>query len=139
MYGAHTVPRGLAIQVLGHDTKVRIVGDEVLAPSAICAAVFFDEADELVIERGLWGYEAIATNRVYGYYLHPEVITVRGILEHFDLPELALASGCEKVLWRSPADHNGVPLEKHGLYTFETLITRLSDTFGMCGKVRIER
>ena len=120
---------------LSPDIKVRIVGDELLAPAATCAALFLDEADELVIERGLWGYEGIATNRVYGYYIHPETITVRGILEHFDLPELALSSGCDRVIWKSPADHNGVPLEKHGLYEFETLVTRLSQVFEVEGRV----
>ncbi|MFC1509979.1 hypothetical protein ACFL60_09910, partial [Candidatus Omnitrophota bacterium] len=128
----------LALNVMSPEIRVRIVGDELLAPAAICAAVFLDEADELVIERGLWGYEAVAVNRVFGYYLHPEVISVRGILEHFDMPELALASGCDKVVWNYPADHNGVPLEKHGLYMFETLIHRLSGIFGMEGNAIIE-
>ena len=128
----------LALNVFSPDIRIRIVGDELLAPAVICTAVFLDEADELVIERGLWGYEAIAVNRVFGYYLHPEIIAIRGILEHFDLPELALASGCDKVLWKYPADHNGAPLEKHGLYTFETLIHRLSGMFGMEGKAIIE-
>ncbi len=54
------------------------------------------------------------------------------------MPELILASGCDKVVWKYPADHNGVSLEKHGLYTFETLIHRLSGVFGMEGKTVIE-
>jgi len=128
----------LALQSLPSITSVRIIGDDLLAPAAVCTAVFLDEAVELVIERGLWGYGGIAANRVYGYYTHPEVITIRGILEHFDLPELALASGCEHVIWKSPADHNGSPLEKHGLYEFETLVNRLSKVFGMEGKVGVE-
>ncbi|MFC1574356.1 alpha/beta hydrolase family protein, partial [Candidatus Latescibacterota bacterium] len=49
----------LALNVMSPEIRVRIVGDELLAPAAICAAVFLDEADELVIERGLWGYEAV--------------------------------------------------------------------------------
>ena len=129
----------VTLEVLPPDTMVRIVGDELLAPAAICAAVFLDEANELVIERGLWGYEAIAANRVYSCYIHPELITLWGILEHFDLPELALASGCENVVWKSPSDQNGVPLEKHELYTFETLIDRLSGMFGMEGKAMVVR
>ncbi|MCE5251382.1 acetylxylan esterase [bacterium] len=127
-----------ALGVLPADIKVRIVGDGLLAPPSICAAVFMDEAAELVIEHGLWGYEAVAANRVYDYYLHPEVLTVQGLLEHFDLPELALASGCGSVIWKQPFDHNNAPLEKHGLYEFETLIYRLSETFGMKGKTTIE-
>ncbi|MFC1607767.1 alpha/beta hydrolase family protein [Candidatus Latescibacterota bacterium] len=125
----------VSLMQLSSDIKVRIVGDELLAPAATCAAVFLDEADELVIERGLWGYEGIATNRVYGYYIHPETITVRGILENFDLPELALASGCDRVIWKSPADHNGVPLVKHGRYEFETLVNRLSVVLETEGRV----
>ncbi|MBN1291779.1 MAG: acetylxylan esterase [Candidatus Latescibacteria bacterium] len=128
----------LVLEIAQSINHIRIIGDELLAPAAICTAVFLDEASELVIECGLWGYEGIATNRVYGYYLHPEVITIRGILEHFDLPELALASGCEHVIWKSPADHNGSPLEKHGLYEFTTLVSRLSKVFGMEGKVEVE-
>jgi len=128
----------LALQSVPTITKVRIIGDDLLAPAAICAAVFLDEAAELVIQRGLWGYEGIATNRAYGYYIHPEIITIRSILEYFDLPELAMASGCGRVFWKSPADHNGSPLEKHGLYEFETLVNRLSKVFGVEGKVEVE-
>ena len=54
------------------------------------------------------------------------------------MPELILASGCDKVVWKYPADHNGVSLEKHGLYTFETLIHRLSGVLGMEGKAVVE-
>jgi len=124
---------------IAENLPVRIVGDGVLAPASIYASVFHDGIEDLVIDHGLWGFEAIAVNRAYGYYLHPEVITVRGILEYFDLPELALLSGAKNISWTSPVDHNDAPLQEDSFVAFKSRVNRLAVIFGMKGKVRVDK
>jgi hypothetical protein len=121
----------IALRQLPDGTRVRLVGEGVLAPPSVFAACMFGGVDELVTEHGLWGYEAIATNRVFAYYIHPETITVTNLLPFADLPELALSSGSRRVIWKTPADQDGAPLAGTELEGFRTLTAKLAGIFGM--------
>lgn len=126
-----------AVSALIPAEHVRLIGDDLFAIPVTCAAPFVNNVDELVLQHALWGYEAIASNRTYEYYLHPEVLMIRGLLRHFDLPELALASGCRYVSWESPVDHNRAPLYGDGIDTFSKRIENLALLFDMTGKTKI--
>lgn len=116
-----------------------MVGDGVLAFPAVYAASLLGGVEELTLRNALTGFEAVAANRAFTYYLHPEVLAVQGILKYFDVPELALASGAKRVTWVNPVDQNEAPLSKEEYGLFEGEVKRLAKVFNLEGRISILR
>lgn len=87
-------------------TGVRLIGQGAGALWAMHAAALDPRITSVVAERGLISYRSLAqTDR----YVHNAGIFVRGVLKHYDLPQVAAAIAPRELSLVSPVD----PMKRH--------------------------